>query len=37
MPGWMFGAWSAFEAALAPWMNHLALFAQIVLTRVEAV
>lgn len=35
MPGWSFGLWRSFEQGLQPWMNDLAMFAQIVLVREE--
>ena len=35
MPGWSFGLWRRAEQALAPWMGRLALFARIVLVRVD--
>ena len=35
MPGWSFNLWRSAEQALAPWMGRLALFARIVLVRVE--
>ena len=33
MPGWSYGAWRAFEAALQPAMQHVAMFAHITLIR----
>jgi len=33
-PAWTFGLWRGVEHALEPWMDHLGLFARIVLTRV---
>lgn len=36
MPGWSFNFWKKAEQTLTPWMGRLALFARIVLTRVEA-
>jgi SAM-dependent methyltransferase len=35
MPGWSFGFWTRAERALAPWMGRLALFARVVLVRVD--
>jgi SAM-dependent methyltransferase len=35
MPGWSFGLWRRLEGALSPWMKSWAMFAQIVLRRVE--
>jgi SAM-dependent methyltransferase len=35
MPGWSFGFWSGVEQALTPWMARLALFATIVLVRLD--
>ena len=32
-PGWTFVFWRSLERALNPWMNHLAMFARIVLQR----
>jgi SAM-dependent methyltransferase len=33
MPGWAFGLWRGLEKALYPWMDKLAMFAQVVLRR----
>jgi SAM-dependent methyltransferase len=33
MPGWTFGAWTALERSLTPWMDRWAMFAFIVLRR----
>lgn len=35
MPGWTFGIWRKIENALQPWMANLAMFAQIILVRVN--
>jgi SAM-dependent methyltransferase len=35
MPGWSFGLWRGAEKMLQPWMNTWAMFAEIVLERVE--
>jgi SAM-dependent methyltransferase len=35
MPGWSYPLWRGLERALQPWMKHLAMFALIVLERVE--
>ena len=34
-PPWSFGLWTQIERALSPWNNHLAMFAQITLRRLE--
>ena len=36
VPNWSFSFWRGFERLLSPWMRHLAMFAIIVLTRVDA-
>jgi SAM-dependent methyltransferase len=36
MPGWTFDVWTRAEQALTPWMGRLALFARIVLARIDA-
>lgn len=36
MPAWTFGLWRSVERALAPWNDHLGMFAQIVLERTDA-
>jgi len=33
MPGWSFTFWRKLENLLQPWMNHLAMFALIVLRK----
>lgn len=35
MPGWTFQSWRAIERSLGPWMDKLAMFACIVLTRTD--
>jgi SAM-dependent methyltransferase len=35
LPGWAFAAWRQIETALSPWMAHLAMFAQVVLSRAD--
>lgn len=35
MPGWSFALWRGLETALQPWMPSLAMFAQVILRRVE--
>jgi len=35
LPGWSFGFWRQIETALGRWSNQLAMFAQIVLRRVD--
>jgi len=35
MPGWSYPVWRAAEELLSPWMNSWAMFARIVLERVE--
>jgi SAM-dependent methyltransferase len=35
MPSWTFNLWRIIENALEPWMNNLAMFAHIVLRRIE--
>jgi hypothetical protein len=35
MPGWTFGWWRGLEKVTQPWLNTLAMFAEIVLERVE--
>lgn len=35
MPGWTFSSWRRLEWLFQPWMNHWAMFAQIVLSKVD--
>ncbi|NJO14805.1 MAG: class I SAM-dependent methyltransferase [Thioploca sp.] len=35
MPGWTFSSWRRLEWLFQPWMNHWAMFAQIVLRKVD--
>jgi SAM-dependent methyltransferase len=35
MPGWSYALWGGVEQMLSPWMNHLGLFAHILIERID--